>query len=368
MKKARAWTLTAVLIFLWTPNTYAGSSADIAPGSPTPAPTPTTVMTPTPTGTTTTTTTTTNLQNGQFPGQIYTNTMSNTSPSINPSANIGQASQNNGAGVNNAAGAALIAAGVPLLAQPPTAPMGAMLIAMGMMALAQGGADSNAAGQSGNTAAASVNGVGGAATNPATQPGFGSGTAGFNSPAANTGQQALTNAGYTLNGDGLTAPDGTTTPLSSVGTSGGMAHAGLSASNIADVNKLLADVNAKAAADMKGAVSSVGVAEGGGSGPANAAGPDSNFKFNNPFKLADATKKQMIAGKTVLFDGDPIGVRGADIFEMIHSAYQTKRARNDFLENENGVMPATPTPTLAAKPTLSRAPASVFKKTTGSRP
>src|SRR5262245_48501504 len=49
---------------------------------------------------------------------------------INPGAKQGENSQKGGAGTNAGVGAALMAAGAALMANPPTMPMGAMLMAM----------------------------------------------------------------------------------------------------------------------------------------------------------------------------------------------------------------------------------------------
>lgn len=262
--------------------------------------------------------------------------------SINPAANQGQQSQNGGAGANDAAGAALIAAGAALMANPPTQPAGAALIAMGMLALAQGAADSNAANQSGQTAAASVNGT----TTPTTptNPALGTGTSAFQSPAAATGTAALTSAGYSVTPTGLVNPDGSLTPNSAFNSPGGMAAAGMSPATIKAVQDALANVQGSGPK-----ISNVAVSEGGGGGSGSGAGNDfSILGRKSAFQMTDAMKKQMVAGKTVLFDGDPIGVRGQNIFDMIHTAYQRKSDRHDFLDGGG----------LAAAPAL-RSPASL---------
>jgi hypothetical protein len=59
---------------------------------------------------------------------------------------------------------------------------------------------------------------------------------------------------------------------------------------------------------------------------------------------ANGQRKGLTAGKTVLFDGDPIGVRGDNIFAMVHTCYQTKREGAQFIETEgraNGVQTAS---------------------------
>ena len=354
MQMRKCHMKTALLLFtvaaLAQP-AFAGSSADLF----VPTPTPTPGVAPTPHQT-------------QFPtytppppppttGGVIQSPTGNAS--INPSANQGQQSQNSGAGANNAAGAALIAAGMALMANPPTQPAGAALIAMGALALAQGGEDSGAAGQSGNTAAASNYGTGASGTNgntTAQNPNLGTGTAGLSNPALNQAKQALGDAGYGLTSTGLTTPDGTTIPNSAFNSPGGMTAAGMSPDTVKTVQAALSDVNGKAGSGPK--VSGIAVTEGSGgaatpgeTGSLSGSLPDYGFK--NAFKMSDSARAALLAGKAVNFDGDPIGVRGQNIFEMIHVAYQKKSDRHDFLD-DNG------------RPILSgpavRAPASVSVK------
>lgn len=274
------------------------------------------------------------------------------SASINPSANQGQQSQNSGAGANAAAGAALIASGMALMSQPPTVPAGAALIAMGMLALAQSGHDSGAANQSAATGASSVYGNGStstAAKDAVANPQLGSGKSAFNSQAVKDAQASLANAGYSVTPSGLTTPDGSTIPNSAFNSAGGMAAAGLGSDQIKAVQDALGKVNSDIGSGA-GKISAVAVSEGGGGGSSADKPASEDFSFTDKgsvFGLSDAAKKAMVAGKTVNFDGDPIGVRGNNIFDMIHVAYQKKRDSHDFLDSESG----------AASPTL-RAPAS----------
>src|SRR5882757_7557302 len=146
MKKS---ILVLTVVAFSTPAFAGSSSADLAPD----------IYTPTPT-TPTTTTNQTPFPVATPPPAPTPTPVAPTNASINPAANQGKQSQDSGSGANAAAGAALIAAGMALMANPPTQPAGAALIAMGMLALAQSGADSGAADQSAATAASSVNGVG----------------------------------------------------------------------------------------------------------------------------------------------------------------------------------------------------------------
>ena len=79
-------------------------------------------------------------------------------------------------------------------------------------------------------------------------------------------------------------------------------------------------------------VSSVGVVEGSGGGGAGDGGNyDSSESVYNPFAMNKNQKNQMVAGKTVMFDGEPIGVKGRDLFDMVHVVYERKSLNNQFI-------------------------------------
>ncbi len=253
---------------------------------------------------------------------------------INQGANVGQASQNAGSAANAAAGAALIASGMALLPNPPTAAQGAALIAMGMLALAQAGHDSGAAGASARTAAASV--LKNDAKAGDTQQPVGGGEAEFFNNERKKAAEALKAQGYSFSDKGLTGPDGKTVPASAFSSPGAMAAAGIDPNAIKELNK----VNAAIADELsKYRVSSVaaggagaGMNEGGGAG--GAASEEQTGGVVNPFDINAERQKQLMNGKTVSLDGEPIGVAGANIFEMVHDAYQKKRSGNQFIEIE----------------------------------
>ncbi len=250
---------------------------------------------------------------------------------INNGANTGQASQNGGAGANNAAGAALIAAGTAMLPNPPTAPMGAALIALGIIALMQGAHDSNAAGQSGATGAASVFNNGQTQKNEAGA--YDNGKTAFNNPTVKKAIEALKEKGYNVTEKGLSKPDGTTVPMSALQSSAGLKAAGIDP----DALKKAQDIAAKAVDGYS--VSSVATAGGGGGGgAAHDIGPGGGEEADggkfDAFSLGADAQRALMAGKTKNLDGDPIGVAGANIFEMIHEAYQKKRTGDQFVEHE----------------------------------
>jgi hypothetical protein len=264
-------------------------------------------------------------------------------PSINPAAQMGQSSQSSGSMMNMLASAALFAA--CFSSNPPNMP----LCAMGALAAMQGGADAGAAAQSADTFAASSKDS--TLNKPAGNPAFGTASGGgFSDPKIKQGMDALKNAGYTVTDTGVTGPDGSFTPTSAFSSPAAMAAAGMDQGTIDASQKALASVDASALANAA-KVSSVGVAEGGGA--AGAAGNGGNYEAGgsgpyNPFALNSAQKKQMVAGKTVMFDGEPIGVKGQNLFDMVHVAYERKRQNNHFLENASGGV-STRTPASAPK-------------------
>ncbi len=263
-----------------------------------------------------------------------------TQSTINQGSQQGQQSQSGGSGANAAVGAALMAAGAALMSNPPTVPPGAMLMAMGVLAMMQSGHDSDAAGQSGNTGIASLEG------NKLTNPDAATGSSAFTAGKIAEGKAALAAQGYTMDSKGnITGPDGTVTPPSAFNSASGMAAAGMTPQAIADAQKILAD-----AANGSGArVSGVGIASSGGSGSGGFTEGESGGEASatggmgsNPFALDANQKNKLVAGKTVLFDGEPIGVRGQNIFEMVHTCYEKKRKGNHFIESEQDVSVRAP--------------------------
>jgi hypothetical protein len=90
-------------------------------------------------------------------------------------------------------------------------------------------------------------------------------------------------------------------------------------------------------------VAAMPVDSGGGGGYSAGGGEGADFgdlssfqlpSLKNPFDHAD--KKKIIAGKSLMVGGEPIGVKGDNIFDMVHRAYQKKRGRNQFLETTKG--------------------------------
>ena len=333
----------------------------VAPPAVTPSTTPSASGT---SSTSTTNSTTTNSASGNSvtnavrDGSGVQTPVTPTGTSINPAAKQGQGSQATGKIINGVAGVAFIT--VCMSSKPPAYPM----CIMGAMALAQAALDSGAAKESGNTAAVTdgTGNPGGYAPSPSAQnpggsggggsggPDSGSGTnpngpagvGGYTDPRAKAGLAALKEAGYTVTRTGVKNPDGSFTPASAFNSAAGMAAAGMSPSAIKEVMAVTAAINDEIS-KKAGTVSGVGLAEGGGGSGASGGGGTESEKADtttaaggrNPFSLNNGERKELVAGKTVLFSGEPIGVRGQDIFDMIHVAYGKKRERANFIEGDS---------------------------------
>ncbi len=126
-----------------------------------------------------------------------------------------------------------------------------------------------------------------------------------------------------------------------------MAEAGISPASIAAANKALADAGVGGAS-----VGSMGLetggggysAGGGGGGGSSGSALDDYFASLNKAKKGE--KDRMVAGKSLNYGSDPIGVKMDNIFMMVHRRYQGKRKVNSyFLER----MPASEKPSTNKK-------------------
>lgn len=271
--------------------------------------------------------------------------------SINNNANVGKSNSSSASKINTVIGVGMIAYGTYLLAQQPSNPYGAVLIAMGGMALAQAGADSGAAGAYGN-----VEGLTGTTLPGWTGVGVGGGDEG--------GGDGLTSAGFgNLGPDGLAAlkkaedlgfkfdankgvvtdPDGKEIPFASInsGSAAGSGASGFTSGNL-DAGKKYANKLAKEAADKYsvGTMGFAGAGGGGGGSHAGAAGA-ANDPFSDYLKSLNKKKKPSrkpasVAGMKKPFGSDVIGVRADNIFEMIHRRYKQKRDNKEFIEGPVG--------------------------------
>lgn len=255
---------------------------------------------------------------------------------ITPGALEAMKAQQMGAMVNAMVGAALMTA---CLAPCPRCNM--PLCAMGALAFAQSGADSGYAGMSGDThtAASAAAGKNGTGANSKKDP---TGKGGFD-PKYQEGLDKLAEHGYVVGDSSVTYPDGSVKTANDFSSADGMAAAGMDPASIKEAQSILDAAEAQAASQLA-SVSGVGVNSGGGGGSGGAYGEGDSAGGNSAGGLgagyrgldSDAAKR-MVAGKTKLFDGEPIGVSGQNIFDMIHVAYQKKRQGRHFIETADGV-------------------------------
>lgn len=266
---------------------------------------------------------------------------------INEAANRGRQSQNMGQMLNMMAAAGLFAS--CFASTPPNM----ALCAMGALAAAQGAAQGQAAGMSDLVFDASEyqpgdynNGSNNGGLNPASG---GKGKAGFDNPIIDKGMDHLTESGYKVGPNGVTFPDGSTKSGSDFSSASSMMAAGIDEASAKAAEAALNEINERIGKSGANVVA-MGVNGGGGGGYS---GGSANFgdigdfalpKMKNPF--ADPDEKKILAGKSVMVGGEPIGVKGDNIFDMVHRAYQKKRTKRQFFES-------------SARPRL---PASVTKK------
>ena len=261
-------------------------------------------------------------------------------PGINEAAMAAAAAQKAAAMQNMIAGTALMAAGIAGCQGTQT--WGCPLIPMAALAFMQAGHDSNMAGLSDQTYDASKQSPtlsGGGGTNPdtpttPTDTGF--------TKKVKEGLDQAADLGVTVDPASGTVktPEGTF-PASAFSSPAAMADAGISPASIAAANKALADAGAGGAS-----VGSMGFETAGGSGGSGGYGGGGSGSalddyFSNLNKGKKGDKDRMIAGKSLNYGSDPIGVKQDNIFMMVHRRYQGKRKVNSyFLER----MPASTKP------------------------
>lgn len=264
-----------------------------------------------------------------------TTTKAPTQNTINQAADTGRGSQNSGAMMNMVASAALFAS---CFASCPKCRM--ELCAMGAMAAAQGAHQAGAAKASDATYDMSEfnpNSPNYTGPNPASvDP---SGNAGFTDPNIKAGIDKLAESGYTVTADGVTFPDGSFQPSSAFNSGSSMVAAGMDPAAARAADDVMAAINGELSSGAS--VASMGVESGGGYSAGGGGGEDfgglESFTMagmKNPFSKVD--EKKLLAGKSMMVGGEPIGVKGDNIFDMVHRAYQKKRGKNQFLETQKG--------------------------------
>lgn len=203
---------------------------------------------------------------------------------------------------------------------------------MGALAALQAAHDSSAADQSAATGDASASESStdtGSTTNSTTTASASEGSVGYSSQAVK-GNSALSAAGYTVTESGVTSADGKTMSASDFSSSGSMSAAGIDSKTIQEAQKILAGVSSDLS---KAKVSSVDVSDGAGGGTyTREKDSTTDLTFVNPFALSAARKRQIVAGKTKNLNGEPIGVKGQNLFDMVHAVYVRKTEARQFLE------------------------------------
>lgn len=265
---------------------------------------------------------------------------------INQAADKGRRSQNAGMMMNLIASAGLFAA---CAASCPSCRM--ELCAMGALAAAQAANQGQAADMSDLTFDASefnpdvynpndgdVNTV-----DPASTPG--SGDAVYTNPIIKEGMGKLAESGYKITEEGVTFPDGSFQPTSAFASPSAMVAAGMDPAAAQAAGDVLGAINSELEKISGASVASMAVDGGSGGYSAGGGGGGGSVDFSdlsafalpklkNPFDKAD--DKKLLAGKTVMVGGEPIGVKGDNIFDMVHRAYQKKRVKKQFFETSKG--------------------------------
>lgn len=263
---------------------------------------------------------------------------------INNSASRGQASQSSGKGANQMAGMAF---GVMcMMGCNQISQYACYACPLAAMAIGQMGEDGGAEKQSGQVYDASLGGGGYSAAgtgydtayNPATGTTDNSGT----SPTSiKDVSDALAAKGYKLNPDGsVTTPDGVL-PKDTFNSAGNMAKAGFSSSAIqsamAAIDKVNKDIDAQYGGDRVVAVgvNTSGDGFGGGGGGSETRGDSAFDEYLKRLRGGGGfSARRMLAGKSIRVGGEPMGVKGDDIFKMIERQYNSLNARNEFIRSK----------------------------------
>lgn len=232
-------------------------------------------------------------------------------PSINESANAAAAAQAAAAQHNQ-----LVAL---LCFQECYKSKNNMYCIMGMLALQQAAHTGGASRESGKTADAS--------TYDTEAGGKAEYKLNTQDPRIEKGKEMLKKAGISVDTDGnVKMADGKILPASTFNSPQSMASAGLQPVSF---DKIIPKSDEKTATPS---AIGMGVAEGSGGGMRLPASSEP-ISFGH---LSAEEKRRMVAGKTVMYDGEPIGVSRDNIFEKIHAIYQKKKIENHFILSNRG--------------------------------
>lgn len=265
-------------------------------------------------------------------------------------AKDGQGSNSSAGNIATAIGAGMIAAGTAMMPGccSPTGgccPAAVTMIAMGVLGLMQGAANKSTSGQHGlvsrdvgvNAGDQSPDG------GPSYQNPDPTGSAAFKSEMSK-GFNALSKVGAKLDPKTgkVTFPNGTTLGADQLGNPNAMSQAGVTPTQMKNIQMQLSDLE-KAALAKAGAAATAenGFEGGGGGGSATTVASDD---ANGMGGLGGAGKDRdpaaaSVAGMTKNFNGELIGVAGDDIFQMMARRYRQKSKEDSFLPPESSPAP-----------------------------
>lgn len=174
-------------------------------------------------------------------------------------------------------------------------------------------------------------------------------------PGVQKAQDLLTTAGFKIDEKTgvVTTPDGLQVSASDLGSSTAMAAAGMTPEQIASLQaaQSAVDNQLNPIAENAARVLAMGVETGGGGGVGGAGAAagfnlddldagaldDPNGSLTSYLKKLQqgqkgSEKDRMIAGKSVKFGGDPIGIQQDNIFEIVHRRYTSKKKLKNFID------------------------------------
>lgn len=289
-----------------------------------------------------TATTGTAATNDRSVSAVQGQTQSTGSQNINQGAGEGKKSQLAGMASNLASAAMMVAVAQTM---PETSPMKYVMYGMAALSAAQGimlGADagkSAATEQASQYNPASTNFDSGSYTDPGStySPDMNGSISdmALKNPAGAAAINALKDAGYKLDSNGLTDPSGKTTPLSAFSSPAAMSAAGITS----DVIEKVKAIGEKVSGDASNRVISMGVDGGAGGGSRSPSSDDdawaksmSAWTMKNPFAKSKEDQRNLVAGKSVTLNGEPIGVAADNIFNRISKHYNNKKQLKEFID------------------------------------
>lgn len=263
-------------------------------------------------------------------------------PTIKSGADDAAKDQSGGAGANAAIGMALSAAAMALMMMEQTRPAGMALMMMAGMAMQQSGETAKkSASNTGTSNKVSYNPSSGDSgltgvdpADPFGNPQSLTRTATYKTAISNFKKAEALGMKYDPKTNTMSLPNGKQVALSE----SGMANAGLGSAALAAAKKEADKLSEKILSDMNKSLIGTMDADGSGSG-SSASGNASSYEeepmpgFAAPEpteSLADRSAAS-VAGMTKNFNGEPIGVAGDSLFDMVNRRYQRKEKQDFFI-------------------------------------